>query len=255
MYLERRTHSLTKVSIAPFPDVPGLVHAASCVLLICIHVRNNPVNLIDPSGHCYRTPEGDQICPDKATDTSSIQDQDETKLPTELSPSEEILEYLTLFEGIEHTLHNDPADNCGIGKGHLVHLGPCSFSPTLYGGAEKDFLMNPDPYDEDTPFVSVFLTDEEIEALFLQDVENIGVFWVREFITVELTQAQFDALVSLAYNIPDALTVVAPAVNAGDFERATELIRNFGSSQFDEYPGLKTRREFEANLFLYGYPE
>lgn len=51
MYLERRTHSLTKVSIAPFPDVPGLVHAASCVLLICIHVLGNPLRLVDPSGH------------------------------------------------------------------------------------------------------------------------------------------------------------------------------------------------------------
>lgn len=54
MYLERRTHSLTKVSIAPFPDVPGLVHAASCVLLICIHVLNNPIRFVDPTGHCGR---------------------------------------------------------------------------------------------------------------------------------------------------------------------------------------------------------
>lgn len=69
MYLERRTHSLTKVSIAPFPDVPGLAHAASCVLLICIHVYNNPINFNDPSGHCggtYDTQTGlaseDQEC-------------------------------------------------------------------------------------------------------------------------------------------------------------------------------------------------
>ncbi len=35
----------------PFPDVPGLARAPSCALFICIHVRNNPVRHIDPTGH------------------------------------------------------------------------------------------------------------------------------------------------------------------------------------------------------------
>ncbi len=39
------------------------------------------------------------------------------------------------------------------------------------------------------------------------------------------------------------------AVKRGDFENAKNLILKTSSSLFDDYPGLKTRREKEAKMF------
>jgi murein DD-endopeptidase MepM/ murein hydrolase activator NlpD len=65
-------------SIVPAPENPQSHNRFSYVL-------NNPVILIDPSGHCYRTPDGDQICPDKASDTSSgLGNQSEPEPPSNL---------------------------------------------------------------------------------------------------------------------------------------------------------------------------
>jgi GH24 family phage-related lysozyme (muramidase) len=51
---------------------------------------------------------------------------------------------------------------------------------------------------------------------------------------VKLTQAQFDALVSLAYNLGNIPEDVADAVNAGNFEEAGTLMQKYihGSDGF-----------------------
>jgi len=40
------------------------------------------------------------------------------------------------------------------------------------------------------------------------------------------------------------------AVKRGDFENARELILQTSSSLFDDFPGLQTRREKEAKMFV-----
>ena len=94
------------------------------------------------------------------------------------------------------------------------------------------------------------ITKEEAEILLLSDVS-----WaedaVNAAITAPLTQAQFDALVSLAFNIgADAFkrSTLVKRINAGDAGAVSEFARwNMASGKV--HPGLVARRAAEAEQF------
>jgi lysozyme len=96
------------------------------------------------------------------------------------------------------------------------------------------------------------ITEQEAEELFQRDLEKF-VSAVRDSIHVRISQCQFDALVSFAYN-----------VGVGPFKRST-LLREVNSLRFgaaaDEFGrwiyasgglngGLVNRRKLEQELFL-----
>lgn len=124
--------------------------------------------------------------------------------------------------------------NCTWGIGTLAHRGPCT--------AEE---------------LARVVTDEDVEREFaarLRETER----GVERNITVTLTQAQFDALVSLAYNTGvTGAGKVFKLVNANDFEGAAKLITSmtYGSSVKNGkvvrvfFPGLVKRRNEEAAPF------
>lgn len=124
--------------------------------------------------------------------------------------------------------------NCTWGIGTKAHTGPCT-SEEL---ARK-------------------VTDADIERAFssrLWEAER----GVERNVKVELTQAQFDALVSLAYNagVPGSSDVFN-LINAGDFEGAANKIANMtyghevrkGKRVRVFYRGLVARRTEEAAPF------
>lgn len=82
--------------------------------------------------------------------------------------------------GDRHVLYNDPVGHCTIGYGHLVHLGNCN------GSEPEEFKRG--------------LTEDEAIALKRQDARRF-VGAINRLVTVPLTQNQFDALVSLVFNI------------------------------------------------------
>lgn len=94
------------------------------------------------------------------------------------------------------------------------------------------------------------ITKEEAELLLLSDVS-----WaedaVNAAITAPLTQAQFDALVSLAFNIGARAfkgSTLVKRINAGDAGAVSEFARwNMASGQV--HPGLVARRAAEAEQF------
>jgi lysozyme len=124
--------------------------------------------------------------------------------------------------------------NCTWGIGTLAHRGPCT--------AEE---------------LARVVTDADVEREFnvrLRDTER----GVERNIKVPLTQDQFDALVSLAYNTGVAgAGQVFKLVNARDFDGAAEMISSmtYGSSVKNGktvrvfYPGLVVRRKREAAPF------
>lgn len=60
------------------------------------------------------------------------------------------------------------------------------------------------------------ITREEAEAIFDDDIEQRAMRWVRAYVTAPLTQSQFDALTSMAFNLsPGAFKTIAEVVNAG----------------------------------------
>ncbi len=102
------------------------------------------------------------------------------------------------------------------------------------------------------------ITPEEADALLLEDVLAVEAELAPMLRGVALTQGQWDALVSLGFNLKGgarAIPIKAPrfwkALHAGDKQKAVmELVDiNHGPGGV-VLPGLTRRRQAEAELFL-----
>ena len=102
------------------------------------------------------------------------------------------------------------------------------------------------------------ITKQNAEELLNDDIEEAESIinrilnqWEEDGIKVELNQNMYDAMVSMAFNIGPKIrkTRFIRAVKNNDFEGAANYILTTSSGSFDEYPGLKTRREKEYKMF------
>jgi len=95
-------------------------------------------------------------------------------------------------------------------------------------------------------------TLEQAKTYFKHDLakfENT----VNESVTVPLTQNQFDALVSLTYNIGSGAfkgSTLLKLLNKGDYQGAAEQFLAWKKAKGKVLPGLVRRREAERALFL-----
>jgi GH24 family phage-related lysozyme (muramidase) len=159
--------------------------------------------------------------------------------------SEEGLAFLVRHEGRRNRPYQDALGHCTVGVGHLLHLGRCT-------EAELQRVYS----------------DAEVDA-FLRDDIRIYVAAVNDLVHVPLSQRQFDALVSFAFNwgIGEVggfpATSVLAFVNQGRFtEAAADLVTGRGPRTRD-WPqgrpydkgleGVRRRREEEA-AWLRGEP-
>lgn len=124
--------------------------------------------------------------------------------------------------------------NCTWGIGTKAHNGPCTPAELAH-----------------------VVLDADVEREF-QSRLRVAERGVERNVKVELTQVQFDALVSFAYNAGvNGSSKVFQLLNAGDFEGAANAIanKNFGHEQRKDkrvkvvYPGLVARRAAEAAPF------
>lgn len=98
------------------------------------------------------------------------------------------------------------------------------------------------------------ITYEQSRELLRQDIEEVK----RElapFVNVHVTEGQYVALVSLAYNVGvDGVVHKCPklmrAVNDGDTEEAARQFLDVNKANGKVLPGLTRRRQAEAKLFL-----
>lgn len=98
------------------------------------------------------------------------------------------------------------------------------------------------------------ITVEEAERLLQQDVAKAETV-VRSLVTVPLTQAQFDALVSFVYNVGAGAfrsSTLLRLLNDGDYAGAMAEFNRWVYSDGRVLPGLVARREAEAALFERG---
>lgn len=101
------------------------------------------------------------------------------------------------------------------------------------------------------PRVGEKITLEQAEAAFSHDLEAFE-DGVRDLVTVPLTQPQFDALVSLAYNIGMAnfgKSTLLKVLNAGKYREAQAQFLRWNKAQGKVLKGLTRRRLAEAVLF------
>lgn len=133
------------------------------------------------------------------------------------------IELIKSFEGFESKPYYCSAGKLTIGYGHVI-LPKESFTS---------------------------LTKEEAEILLAKDLEKFESF-VKNMVTVELTQHQFDALVSFCFNLgPVNLkkSTLLKKINKKDFEGASKEFSKWVFASGKKLAGLVRRREAEASLF------
>jgi lysozyme len=137
------------------------------------------------------------------------------------------IKQLVSEEGLRLDPYNDSTGNATVGIGHLIHFGPVTHADVnrFHG-----------------------FTEEGAIALLAQDLRPREQF-VDDAVTVALGQNEFDALVSLVFNIGTgafASSTVLRTLNAGDRRAAADAFLLFVKGG----AGLAHRRRRERELFL-----
>ncbi len=135
------------------------------------------------------------------------------------------MDFIEAWEGCKLVAYKCPADIWTIGVGHT-----------------KDVTE----HDE--------ITYEQARELLRQDVEEVK-RGLAPFVNVHVTEGQFVALVSLAFNVGVSYVVhqcprLMRSLNAGDVEQAAHQFLDITKAGGKELPGLVRRRKSEAKLFL-----
>ena len=141
------------------------------------------------------------------------------------------------FEGVVPYAYNDPVGHCTFGVGHLIHQGNCNATdrrnwgtPQRPAGADKvDLVLQADLHPRERA--------------------------VDKLVKVKLRQHEFDALVSLMFNIGAAnfeSSTVLRELNKGRRYRAGLAFLMWNKAGGRVLLGLSRRRRAERRLFRKG---
>src|SRR5690606_3402551 len=146
---------------------------------------------------------------------------------------QEGLDLIKEFEGVEPCVYKDVAGLDTVGAGHLI-------TPEEKASGR---------------FSNGCLSDEEINDLLIEDLDRIQRS-VRGCVTQPVTQAQYDAMISMAYNIgPTAFcnSTMVKKLNEGSYEEVPNQMLRWNKARvggtLQEVSGLTRRRVAEARLF------
>lgn len=209
------------------------------------YVLNNPVSLIDPTGMWTETKDGYTT-----SDSKEIKDflqtlnpvQEDKKDVKDLSTSQDGVDFIKDYEKLETNLYTDATGNATIGYGHLVHFGKVGTNEEK----EKEFKKG--------------ITKEKAEELLMKDIKDKAEKYIKLYVTVQLTQNQFDGLVGFTYNVGGGAlksSSLLKKINAGETSAAVIETKfklwNKGTVNGErvELKGLTTRRGQEANIYNY----
>jgi GH24 family phage-related lysozyme (muramidase) len=160
-----------------------------------------------------------------------------------LTMSQKGVKFLLKHEGFKPSLYNDALGHCTIGYGYLVHRGKCNGS------------LNEEPF-RDKKGNPTSLTKAQATDQFSQ---KLGPYidGVRNNVDVELTQYEFDALVSFSYNLGANIlkgSTLLKYINAGKWDRIHNEIMKYNKGRVNGrlqiIKGLTNRRYAEANMFF-----
>lgn len=150
-----------------------------------------------------------------------------TPLTASLQPSTSLVAWLKGKEGLSLKKYNLGDGGATIGYGHFEPSGP-----------KADALP-----DE--------ITQDQADQLFASDVQARGSDIVKAYVTVDLSQNEFDALTSLAFNLSrSAFSQIAMAVNSG--QPLDPLIYTWTRPGTALEAGLRARRDAELAMFVSG---
>jgi lysozyme len=95
------------------------------------------------------------------------------------------------------------------------------------------------------------ISQEEAEQMLVDELHEYESY-VNEYVTVALSQNQFDALVSWVYNLGPAnlkASTMLKVLNSGEYEDVPAQIKRWNKAGGKVLEGLIRRREAEACLF------
>ncbi len=141
--------------------------------------------------------------------------------------TDEGLDLIRQFEGFRAAAYRDPVGVWTIGYGHTSMAGAPEVTPGLT------------------------ISENEAAQILARDVDQFA-RGVRALLRVDLSDGQFSALVSFAYNVGlGALkkSSVLTAVNARDFAAVPRRLQLWTKAGGHVLPGLVKRRAAEAALF------
>lgn len=101
------------------------------------------------------------------------------------------------------------------------------------------------------PEAGMVITKAEGEKIFEKDVTAVAK-QVEELVTIEVTQEQFDALVSFVFNVGKgafARSTLLKRVNAGQFDQVPAEFMKWVNDNGKPLPGLVNRRRAEVALW------
>ena len=221
------------------------------------YTLNNPLRYIDPTGHracddfdsnggCVTAPGGGGAGfggrPKKPK-----KDDDGGNDPQDMQTSESGVDFIIYWENAggypDQYPYEDMGGTCTIGYGHVLPNGRDGCS----GAVKKYYRDHP-------------LSLKGAQDFLEQDLDNAEIV-IKRTITADLTQAQFNALVSYIFNSggesnqPFIKKGIPELINSGNYEAAAEAIASGPITSGDPPSTSDTlieRRQAEAALFLYG---
>ena len=132
------------------------------------------------------------------------------------------IELIKHFEGCELEAYKCPAGVWTIGYGHIKGVSE-----------------------------GMSITQEQAEQMLLDELKEYENY-INELVTVNLSQNQFDALVSWVYNLGPAnlqSSTLLKVLNSGDYSGVPAQIERWNKAGGKVLEGLIRRREAESALF------
>ena len=154
--------------------------------------------------------------------------------------SDRAIKMIKHHEGVRQKPYRCPAKLWTIGVGHVLYPEQGKMKIEQRDG----FALKPEDFR--------IFTMEEIDGILKSDLQRFE-RGVGSYCPVGLTQGQFDALVSFAFNVGLGTlqrSTLRQKVLRGDFEGAAEEFLKYCMAGGKILKGLQTRRNDERALFL-----
>lgn len=154
--------------------------------------------------------------------------------PLSMSLSDSAVTNIKKHEGLKLKAYKIGDGKITVGYGHAESIGKSAFRVgQVISERIAEELLRKDLKD----------AEDGIKRMFTQ--------WREEGVNIKVTQGQFDALVSMAYNMGISglrNTTFIDTLKSGKFEDAAELIKTTKIND-DKFPGLRDRRMTEYSMF------
>ena len=147
-------------------------------------------------------------------------------------------------EGVRYKPYQCPAGLWTIGVGHVMYPEQARIPSSVEGMAQRKAW--PLRYADNRKW-----SEEEVDSILAKDVVRFE-RGVERYVSIRLSQNEFDALVSFSFNLGLGVlqrSTIRQALNRGDKITAIQSLLKYNKAGGKVLKGLDNRRKDEAALF------